>query len=129
MTNRSFGDSSMGRNSVERGKDAEDFVLNHLIHREFKLIERNFSCKGGELDLIMMDHDELVFVEVRYRRSADFGGGIESVDQHKQRKLRVAAESWLQRNHQILFRGCRFDVISVSGDAPDFKVEWIDDAF
>ena len=129
MTKSSIGASSETQGPSTRGKQAEDFVLNHLLQRNFKLLDRNFSCKGGELDLVMMDKDELVFVEVRYRGTFEFGDGIESVDRHKQRKLRIAAETWLQRNHQVMFRGCRFDVVSVCGDAPDFQIEWIDDAF
>ncbi|MGB5708649.1 MAG: YraN family protein [Arenicellales bacterium] len=121
--------ASFPRNSVERGKEVEDFALRYLEREKFRLLERNFHCKGGELDLIMTDRDELVFVEVRYRGSVDFGDGIESVDRHKQRKLRIAAETWLQRNPQITFRGCRFDVISVSGKSPNYQIEWVDDAF
>lgn len=121
--------ASFARNSLQRGKEVEDFVLSHLEREKFRLLERNFHCKGGELDLIMMDRDELVFVEVRYRSSIDFGDGIESVDHHKQRKLRIAAETWLQRNPQITFRGCRFDVISVSGENSNYRIEWVDDAF
>lgn len=121
--------ATFARSSLERGKEVEDFVLSYLAREKFSLLERNFHCKRGELDLIMMDRDELVFVEVRYRGSVDFGDGIESVDRYKQRKLRIAAETWLQRNPQITFRGCRFDVISVSGKSPNYQIEWIDDAF
>jgi len=77
----------------------------------------------------MMSDNEIVFVEVRYRQKNTFGDGLESVDRHKQRKLRTAAETWLQQNTSLTFRGCRFDVISVSGSAPDFEIDWIDDAF
>ncbi len=129
MSRSRFASDSYARNSLERGKEIEDFVLSYLEREKFRLLERNFHCKGGELDLIMMVRDELVFVEVRYRGSVDFGDGIESVDHHKQRKLRIAAETWLQRNPQITFRGCRFDVISVSGKSPNYQIEWVDDAF
>ena len=117
------------RNTTVRGKQAEDVALKHLQQKNFRLLQRNFNCKGGELDLVMMDRDELVFVEVRYRHNINYGDGIESINSQKQRKLRIAAETWLQRNHHILFQGCRFDVVSVQGSAPNFEVEWIDDAF
>lgn len=77
----------------------------------------------------MMVDQEIVFVEVRYRQGDGFGDGRESVDHHKQRKLRIAAETWLQDNQALRFKGCRFDVVSVSGIAPDFELDWIDDAF
>ena len=112
-----------------RGRAAEDFALDLLQQNGFHLIERNYACKGGELDLIMQHGDDLVFVEVRYRRIDAFGDGGESVDQHKQRKLRIAAERWLQDNMSRTFRGCRFAVMSVSGDPGYFDHEWIDDAF
>jgi len=115
--------------TVARGKAAEDFALTQLTDKGFRLLERNFFCKGGELDLIMMDGDELVFVEVRYRSRSDYGDGGESIDQYKQRKLRIAAEAWLSKNESATFRGCRFDVMSVSGDVNQFEAEWIDDAF
>ncbi len=112
-----------------RGKLAEDFALEFLRQKSFQLIERNFRCKGGEIDLVMMDAQDLVFIEVRYRRSSAYGDGAESVDYFKQRKLRIAAETWLQRNQSATFKGCRFDVMSLSGYPPEFSVEWIGDAF
>ncbi|MBX2867356.1 MAG: YraN family protein [Acidiferrobacterales bacterium] len=112
-----------------RGKAAEEFAEKLLIEKGFRLLERNYFCKGGELDLVMMDRDELVFVEVRYRGGNAFVDGGESVDRHKQRKLRIAAESWLSAHESITFRGCRFDVMSISGDAGEFEADWIVDAF
>lgn len=111
------------------GAAAEDFVLEILRGEGFRLVERNFRCPGGEIDLVMLTGDELVFVEVRYRAGDAFGDGGESVDRHKQRRLRIAAETWLQKNHDFDFRYCRFDVFSVTGTPSDFEFEWIDDAF
>ena len=115
--------------AIERGKAAEDFALAELSKKGFRLIERNFSCKQGELDLVMMDGNELVFIEVRYRKSKDFGDGLESIDYHKQRKLRLAAETWLGKNQSTTFKGCRFDVMSISGEINHLAADWIDDAF
>ena len=83
------------------GKRAEDFALKFLKKQGFKLLDRNFSRKGGEIDLVMKHHQDIVFIEVRYRASHQFGDGGESVDFHKQRKLRIAAEIWLQNNGQF----------------------------
>jgi putative endonuclease len=115
--------------SQARGQAAEDFALNQLNDLGFTLVERNFRCKGGEIDLVMMDGKTLVFVEVRYRANNQFGDGAESVDRFKQRKLRIAAETWLQQNQSAMFSGCRFDVISVSGEDKNLRAELIDDAF
>lgn len=111
------------------GRAAEDHVRSVLQGERYRLVERNFRCKGGEIDLVMLTGDELVFVEVRYRAGDAFGDGGESVDRYKQRRLRIAAETWLQKNPDFEFRYCRFDVFSVTGTPPDFRFEWIVDAF
>lgn len=121
--------AATNRNPQSTGKQAEDYALALLESNGFELVERNFNCRGGELDLIMKQQQELVFVEVRYRRRSDYGDGLESVDRHKQRKLRTAAETWLQRNPAMTFRGCRFAVMAVSGPPDGFESEWVDDAF
>lgn len=126
---RDAGAAPSNPSPATRGRKAEDFALTLLQENGFTLVERNFRCKGGELDLVMRDNDEIVFVEVRYRQADDFGDGGESVDRWKQRKLRIAAETWLQRHDAMTFRGCRFAVMSVSGDPTAFLHEWIDDAF
>ena len=112
-----------------RGSAAEDHVLGVLQREGYRLVERNFRCQVGEIDLVMLTGDELVFVEVRYRADDAYGDGGESVDRHKQRRLRLAAETWLQAHPDFEFRYCRFDVFAVTGAAPAFEYEWIDDAF
>ena len=91
------------------------------------LVARNFRCRAGELDLILRDGEQLVFVEVRSRRSSQFGTPAESVTHSKQQRLLRAAAFYLQR--QRLDLPCRFDVVAIlqPGDAP--QVEWIQDAF
>jgi len=77
----------------------------------------------------MMDGECLVFVEVRYRNSDRFGGGLASIDQKKQNKLRASAQHYRQRAKQLSNRPCRFDVISITGNHSDLTPEWIRDAF
>jgi len=77
------------------GDRAEDLALKYLQSKGFTVAERNFHCRYGEIDLIMRDRDYIVFVEVRYRASSNFGGALESIDQFKQAKLRRAAEFYL----------------------------------
>lgn len=78
----------------------------------------------------MRDNDALVFVEVRYRRNHRYGGALESIDHRKQRKLRKAAEHYLQRRHRGKEPSCRFDVILITGpaDGGDENMDWIPDA-
>lgn len=70
----------------EIGKLIEDNACDYLEQQGLKLLTRNFLCKMGEIDLIMRDKDDLVFIEVRYRQSDDYGDGVESITWHKKKK-------------------------------------------
>ncbi|GAC1317756.1 MAG: YraN family protein [Collimonas sp.] len=107
------------------GQMAEDRALAYLQQRGLKLIERNFRCKGGEIDLILAEpaSNLLVFVEVRQRNSQRYGGAAASVTRSKQAKLIIAAQVFLQRYAAL--PACRFDVIAIEDDA----IEWIKQAF
>ena len=110
------------------GDRAEDFALKTLQGKGFALEERNFHCRYGEIDLIMRDQDYIVFVEVRYRASSNFGGALESIDQFKQAKLRRAAEFYLVKS-KINDCACRFDILCVNGNLNKPDYEWIANAF
>jgi len=112
---------------VAQGTAAEDFALQYLERRGLTLVARNVRCRSGELDLILRDGEQLVFVEVRSRRYSQFGTPAESVTRAKQQRLLRAAAFYLQR--QRLDLPCRFDVVAIlhGGDPP--QVEWIQDAF
>lgn len=111
-----------------RGNRAEDLALKFLRKAGLKLLQRNFSCRLGEIDLVMSDQEYLVFTEVRYRKREDFGGALESVDSRKQAKLRRTAEFYLQK-HNLTDQACRFDILCLSGELsrPDFN--WLQNAF
>ncbi len=112
--------------SVAAGAGAEDIACTHLENSGLSLVERNYRCPAGEIDLIMRDRDGLVFVEVRYRRHDAFGSAAESVSSAKQSRIVTTAAHYLQRQ-----RGeppCRFDVVAIGGEAPH-RIEWIRDAF
>jgi putative endonuclease len=110
---------------LEYGQQAEQQALDFLQNQGLKLQERNFRCKTGEIDLVMRDAETLVFVEVRFRQSNDFGHALETVTQKKQRKLIASANRYLQVNH--IDSACRFDIVALngSGSAP---IEWIKNA-
>ena len=113
----------------ERGAWAERAALDFLTARGLHNVSRNYRCRHGEVDLIMRDGDQLVFTEVRYRRSHSLVSAAESVDEAKQRRLMASAEHFLQRHAEHASRRCRFDVVSVSGDDPEPRLDWIRDAF
>ena len=112
-----------------RGKHAEDTARAYLTRAGLREIAANANYRGGELDLVMRDGDCVVFVEVRYRGSSAFGGGIASVDSGKRRKLVLAAQMFLAEHRAYSQAACRFDVVEASGDpdAPDLR--WLKDAF
>lgn len=114
---------------LQRGEQVESAALAYLQSNGLKLVERNYHSLYGEIDLIMMDKHDLVFVEVRYRKNDVFGGATESIDANKQQKLRRTAETFMQKNHAMAFDGCRFDVIAVSGESANYKIDWISNAF
>ena len=112
-----------------RGARVEALAREYLQRHGLAPIAANANYRDGELDLVMRDGDTLVFVEVRYRRSAGYGGGAASVDAGKQRKLVRAAQSFLAAHPALAAAPCRFDVIAIDGDASAPRVDWIRNAF
>lgn len=110
-----------------RGKQAEKRACEFLQRQGFKLIEKNYSCRLGELDLIMLQDTKLIFVEVKYRNSAQYGYASEAVDLRKQRKIILSAQYFLQLHPQFSDMECRFDVVSFTGS--EQQPEWLRDAF
>ncbi len=95
------------------GQSGEDDALLHLQRHGLTLRERNFRCKAGEIDLIMQEGANLVFVEVRKRKQSKYGGAAASVTASKQRRLLLAAQFYLLRYKMP--PPCRFDVIAIDG--------------
>lgn len=108
------------------GDAAEDAAARHLEASGCMLIARNARYPEGELDLIVRERELLVFVEVRMRSSATYGGAASSVDRFKQKRLLRAAQRWLLRNYGERWPACRFDIVCVASDG---TIEWIRDAF
>ena len=112
------------------GEAGEARALAHLLGQGLALVQRNYRvargphARGGEVDLIMRERDgTLVFIEVRARRSASFGGAAASVSATKQRSLVLAAQYFVSRLPTL--PPCRFDVIAIDGD----RIEWLRGAF
>lgn len=110
MTNASLAKREQ---AAARGKAAEARALAYLQQQGMQLLERNFSCRCGEIDLIMHEQQTLVFVEVRQRSSAQYGGAAASVTAAKQIRLWRTAEYYLQRYPKP--PRCRFDLIAIEG--------------
>ncbi len=112
-------------NTVEKGKSYEHKAEAFLIGQGLKFLSRNYTCKQGEIDLIMQESETIVFVEVRFRSSELFGGAIASVTKNKQHKVRLSAEHYLLNKKLYEKYPVRFDVVALSKT----NQEWIKGAF
>jgi len=121
--------NAAGHRAITPGARAESAAHDFLLAQGLRPVTRNYRCPHGEIDLVMCDGEELVFVEVRLRRGGAWVSGVESVDGRKRRRLLASAEHFLQRHREHAGRGCRFDVVGVDGAdaAPGF--DWVRDAF
>ncbi len=109
------------------GQQGEDLALKFLQQKGLTLIQRNYRSRLGEIDLVMKDQEHIVFVEVRFRSSPDFGGALFSVDRRKQSKLIKCAQHYIVNTAgQHSFR---FDVIAISPSASQHEIQWIPNAF
>ena len=112
--------------SKQTGDAWESTARDWLQSKGLHFIAANVHERGGEIELIMYEGNTTVFVEVRYRRSAQFGGAAASVTRSKQHKLLQTARLWLARhNGSFDTVDCRFDVLAFTGN----DVEWFKDAF
>lgn len=121
---------------AEAGRDAEARAERFLLARGMALVARNYRCRLGEIDLVLRERDSLVMVEVRYRRSAAYGGAAASVDARKRARLVAAAGHFLAAHPALARLACRFDVVAIDGtgtagkaEGDDAGIEWIRAAF
>jgi putative endonuclease len=116
---------------TSRGTGAvwESVAEAHLQQSGLRTLARNFTCRLGEIDLVMAERDCTVFVEVRFRRDAGHGDGTASVGASKRTKLLRAAQVWLLAHPQCATQPCRFDVVGCSGTPQAPQFDWIRNAF
>ena len=110
------------------GKEGERLAEQYLKKKGYKIVERNYRCRGAELDLIVLDRRVIVFVEVKTRTGHAFGSPFEAVEFRKQQKMIQAAQYFLNEKklHQ---RDARFDVVGISWPGGEPLVEHIENAF
>jgi putative endonuclease len=112
------------------GSSAERAAEQFLSRSGLQPLTRNFRCRLGEIDLVALDDDELVFVEVRYRGPGSFSRAGLTVDLHKQRKLIRTAALYVTRYPRFGMSVMRFDVVAIDVDDHGRQsIEWIRDAF
>jgi putative endonuclease len=110
------------------GKEGEKVAERYLRKKGYRVVERNYRCPAGEVDLIVLDRRVIVFVEVKTRTDHRFGTPLEAVESRKQRKMIQAAQFFISQKklHQ---RDARFDVVGISWPGGDPVVQHIQNAF
>jgi putative endonuclease len=116
-------------NTTEIGKRAEEAACAFLETQGLQLIESNYRTRHGEIDLIMRDQDDIVFIEVRSRARIDYGTALESITTNKIKKIVKAATHFLQVRRCLYKVTSRFDFIIIQPNAGKMQLEWIKNAF
>lgn len=116
--------------STDKGKITEQFAERYLSARGLKLLDKNYHCRQGEIDLIMKERDIYVFIEVKYRETSHFGGAIASVSLSKQKKIKHCVTFYLQQAGLNEYNTpCRIDVVALEGAINKPDVTWLTNAF
>ena len=113
----------MNKRSV--GTDKEELAASYLAAQGMRIIERNFYCRQGELDIIGFHEGYLVFTEVKYRRSTRYGEALAAVNFRKQCRICRAADYYRYKNHYGPGTPVRYDVLAIQGE----NIQWIKNAF
>jgi len=99
--------------TITTGQLGQSQAESYLVLMGYKIVETNFRTKMGEIDIIAKENEQLVFVEVKYRRSANFGSGFEAVNRKKLAKISLVADQYLKLKK--IRPSCRIDVVSIDG--------------
>jgi len=111
------------------GEYAESISRDYLQQQGLKILQHNYSCQRGEIDIIAREGKTTVFVEVRYRKTTQYGFAEETINIKKQQKLQFTAQTWLQKNKRANLGPSRFDVIAITGEPVMQNIRWIKNAF
>lgn len=118
----------MSLHNKSLGCEGEELAAAYLERRRYRIIERNYRCKGGEIDIVARDGKTVVFIEVKTRKNSVYGPPQLAVTPFKQRQISKAALTWLAKSRQ-LDAAARFDVISITFSGREPEIEHIPNAF
>jgi len=111
------------------GEAIEGSVEAYLKTQGLTPVTKNYFCKSGELDLVMLDKKTLVFIEVRYRKQSRYGSPLATITADKQRKLQLTAQHYLSTNYGSRPPNCRFDAVGVTHQNEQLTFQWVIGAF
>ncbi|WP_309102105.1 YraN family protein [Microbacterium sp.] len=100
------------------GRAGEERAVQHLTSRGYRVLDRNWRCAQGELDIVAREGDALCFIEVKTRRGNGFGHPFDAVDERKRRRLWRLAFAWVSTHHETASGPMRIDVIGIIGPDP-----------
>ncbi len=100
-------------NNRKQGNDFESLAADYLKRQGFEILQKNFYCKMGEIDIVAKDESFLVFVEVKYRKTKSKGSAVEAVNFNKMRKICRCADVWLMQHKSPPDVSVRFDVVAI----------------
>lgn len=107
------GNNVRRSNHLLKGKQGENIAANYLKKKGYKIVERNYHCKFGEIDIIALDGEILTFIEIKTRNSREHIPPEFTVTKHKQSKIKRTATHYLGK-HGIENRDCRFDIVAIT---------------
>ena len=103
-------------NKRQLGGEYEKLAAEYLKAQGYVILEQNYRCRSGEIDLIAREGDYLCFIEVKYRRGISCGSPLEAVGLHKQMQILKVARYYLMKKKLNLDTACRFDVVAIEGN-------------
>lgn len=122
-----FNKKYMGKRSV--GQKTEFAAINFLTNNGLILLDANVYYRFGEIDLVLLEQNTIVFVEVKYRSTDNFGSAVESITANKAKRLQKAAMAWLQRYDTSDRYLSRIDLMAVSGPMNNLQFHWVKNIF
>ena len=119
----------MKKSKTFLGQLGESLAREYLKKRKYNIVDHNFRCRLGEIDIIARKNKAFRFIEVKYRRSSDYGLPQDSVVRRKQRRIRNAAVIWLKNRYLPLDSEIHFDVLAITEQTGKLRYEYLQDAF
>lgn len=115
--------------NYQRGQWAEQLALDYLVQKKLELLSCNYRGPRGEIDLIMLDHETIVFIEVRYRANNNYLHVLETINEKKCIRIIKTSQQYLQNSRWSSKKPCRFDIITITGEYDNPEIMWIKNAF
>lgn len=109
------------------GKQGEDYAVNYLQHKGYRVLDRNWKCGDMEIDIVALDNEELVFIEVKTRSSDAWQNPVDAVDELRKRRLSRAANAYIK--YHKLDNRYRFDIIGIIMNASGTSLNHVEEAF